>query len=137
MNNTPTKPVPVVNPWAKPFWDAAAQERLSIQKCPDCGKYIFYPRLACPDCFCDTLDWVDCSGRGTVYTFTVVENNAPSAFVGDIPFVVAVVRLEEGVQMLTNVVDCDPGDVHCEMEVEVTFERLDQDFTLPKFKPAG
>ena len=97
--------------------------------------HIFYPRIACPHCASDSLEWVEASGKGTVYSFTVVEANAPSAFVGDIPFVVAVIRLQEGVQMLSNVVGCDPHAVVCDMPVEVTYEKLNDEFTLPKFKP--
>jgi hypothetical protein len=131
------KPVPVVNPWARPFWDAAKENKLMIQKCRDCGKYIFYPRIACTDCFSDHVAWVPASGKGVVYTYTVVESNPPSAFVADLPFVIAVVRLEEGVQMLSNIVGCDPYKVYCEMPVTVVFEKLNEEFTLPKFKPAG
>lgn len=75
------------------------------------------------------------AGRGSVYSYTVVQNNAPSAFTADVPYVVAVIRLEEGVQMLSNIVDCDPSAVACDMAVEVTFQRLDDEFTLPKFRP--
>ena len=134
--DTPQRPVPVVNPWAKPYWDAAREERFIIQKCTDCGSHIFYPRIACPDCFSDNVDWVEASGKGTVYAYTVVENNCPSAFVQKVPYVVAVVKLEEGVQLLTNIVDCDPYQVRCDMPVRVTFEKLDDEFTLPQFKPA-
>ena len=129
------KPAPVVNDWAQPFWDAARQEKLFIQKCKDCERHIFYPRIACPHCFSDNVEWIEASGKGVVYSYTVVENNAPSAFINDIPYVVAVVRLDEGVQMLSNIVGCDPYKVTCDMEVEVTFERLDDEFILPKFKP--
>ena len=129
------KPVPVVNPWAKPFWEAAREERLIIQKCADCGQYIFYPRIACPGCFSDNVDWTEASGRGVVYSYTVVENNAPSAFIQDIPYVVAVIKLEEGVQLLSNIVGCAPDEVYCDMPVEVAFEKLTDEFTLPKFRP--
>ena len=131
----PQKPVPVVNPWAKPFWDAALEERLTFQKCSKCGTNIFYPRIACINCFSDDLDWVDASGKGIVYSYTVVENNSPSSFAGDCPYVVAIIKLEEGVQMLSNIVGCDPYEVRCDMPVEVVFERLNEDFKLPKFKP--
>jgi uncharacterized OB-fold protein len=133
----PPKPVPVVNTWARPFWDAAREERLIIQKCSACGEHVFYPRIACPHCSADSLEWVQASGKGTVYSYTVVEANAPSAFLADMPFVVAVIRLEEGVQMLSNVIGCDPQDVECDMPVEVVFEKRNEEFTLPKFKPAG
>ena len=131
------KPAPVINDWAMPFWQAAREQRLIVQKCSDCGKHIFYPRIACPHCFSDNVEWVEASGKGTVYSYTVVESNAPSAFVPDMPYVVAVVKLEEGVQMLSNIVGCSPSDVKCDMPVEVVFERLDEEFTLPKFRPAG
>lgn len=134
--DSPKKPAPIVNEWARPFWEAAKEHRLTIQKCRDCEKHIFYPRMACPYCFSLNLQWVNASGRGTVYSYTVVENNSPSAFAKDIPYVVAVVRLEEGVQMLSNVVGCEPAELRCDMPVEVTFEQLDDEFTLPKFKPA-
>jgi hypothetical protein len=131
----PPKPVPVVNTWAKPFWDAAREQRLLIQRCPECRETVFYPRVACPHCGCGQLDWIEASGRGSVYSYTVVESNAPSAFQADMPFVIAVIRLEEGVQMLSNVVGCDPFEVACEMPVEVVFEKRDEQFTLPKFRP--
>jgi uncharacterized OB-fold protein len=133
--NTPKKPVPVVNPWARPFWEAARDHKLVIQKCKDCDKYVFYPRIACPHCFSDEVTWVQASGKGKIYTYSVVVSNAPSAFVQDMPYVIAVIRLDEGVQMLSNVVECKPEDVRCDMPVEVTFEKLDEQFTLPKFKP--
>jgi uncharacterized protein len=130
-----TKPSPIVNPWAKPFWTATREHKLLIQKCNDCGSYIFYPRIACPNCFSDNLTWVETSGKGKIYTYTVVENNPPEAFIPDLPFVIAVVVLEEGVRMLTNIVGCDPDKVYCEMPVTVVFEELNNEITLPKFKP--
>jgi uncharacterized protein len=129
------KPVPESNTWTEPFWRAAHQGKLIIQQCADCSKYIFIPRLICPGCFSKNIDWVEASGKGTVYTYTVVVNNAPSAFIDDMPYVIAVVRLEEGVQMLSNIVECDPEKVHCDMPVEVTFKKLNDEYTLPLFKP--
>lgn len=137
MVSTPEKPVPPVNFWTAPYWEAAREGKLIIQKCQNCQKYIFYPRMSCPFCFSDRIEWVQASGRGTVYTYTVVSNNAPSAFLADMPYVVAVVRLEEGVQMMTNIVGCDPGEVYCDMPVKVVFEKLTDEITLPKFRPAG
>jgi uncharacterized OB-fold protein len=129
------KPVPIVNPWARPFWEAARERRLLIQHCRDCHKHVFYPRVACPHCFSGNLEWVQASGRGTVYSYTVVYANAPSAFIADIPYVVAVIQLAEGVRMLSNIVECDLDALRCDMPVEVTFERLNDEFTLPKFRP--
>jgi uncharacterized protein len=131
----PVKPVPEANTWTEPFWKAAREEKLVIQRCVDCRKNIFYPRLVCPFCFSNNIEWIETSGKGTVYSYTIVENNAPSAFLGDMPFVIAIVRLDEGVQMLSNIVGCDPGQVHCDMPVEVTYKKISEEYTLPVFKP--
>jgi uncharacterized OB-fold protein len=133
--NIPAKPDPLVNNWARPFWDGTREEKLLIQKCSDCEQYIFYPRMACPHCFSENIEWVEASGKGTIYAFTVVESNAPSPFLEDMPYVIAVIILEEGVRMLSNIVDCNPDDLQCDQSVEVTFEKMNDEFTLPKFKP--
>jgi hypothetical protein len=130
-------PMPPMTPWSAPYWDAARQEKLIIQRCTACGEHVFYPRRVCPHCFEDSLDWVEASGRGQVYTFSVVQNNAPSAFVDQMPFVIAVVILEEGVRLMSNIVECDPDHVHCGMAVEVTFRPISDEVTLPVFQPAA
>lgn len=129
------RPRPAVNAWARPFWDGTQEGKLLIQRCGACSKAVFYPRIACPHCGADELAWEQACGRGTVYSYTVVMNNAPSRFLAEVPYVVAVVRLEEGVQMLSNLVDCDPGRLACDMPVEVAFRRIDDEFTLPVFRP--
>ena len=131
------KPLPIVAPWAIPFWEAARQHQLALQHCRACNRLIFYPRYACPHCFSQELGWRPASGRGTVYSYTVVKSNAPSGFIADMPYVVAVIRLEEGVRMLSNIVECDLEQLRCDMPVQVTFERLNDEFTLPKFRPAS
>ena len=136
MSNPTTtpKPRPVVAPWARHFWDECRAHRLVLQYCPSCDLQIFYPRMACPRCLGMELGWRQASGRGTIYTYTIVKANAPSAFVADVPYVVAVIRLEEGVQMLSNIVDSNHEELECDVPVEVVFERLDDEFTLPKFR---
>ncbi len=134
---TPSKPDPLVNNWARPFWDGTRDKKLLIQKCSDCEKYIFYPRMACPFCFSDNIEWVETSGKGTIYSFTVVESNAPSPFVQDMPYVIAVVILEEGVRMLTNIVECNPDALQCDQAVEVTFVKRNDEFTMPMFRPVA
>ncbi|MCP4123641.1 MAG: Zn-ribbon domain-containing OB-fold protein [Bacteroidetes bacterium] len=133
----PEKPDPLVNNWARPFWDGTREEKLLIQKCSDCNKNIFYPRMACPFCFSENLEWVEASGKGTIYSFTVMESNAASPFVPDMPFVIAVVILEEGVRMLTNIVDCDVDSLQCDQAVEVTFRKKNDEFTMPMFTLVG
>jgi uncharacterized OB-fold protein len=129
------KPLPPVDPWTRPYWAAAREHKLLLQFCPACAKHIFYPRRYCPYCDSDQLTWVESAGIGKVYAFTVVRNNAPSAFIADMPYVIAVVRLNEGVQMMTNIIGCNPDDVQSEMSVEVVFEKLNEEITLPKFRP--
>lgn len=130
-------PTPPQAPWTAPFWKAAQEGVLLIQQCPSCIHHIFYPRRHCPYCGAPKVNWVQASGRGTVYSFTVVENNAPSAFLEQMPFIIAIIQLEEGVRMMSALVACDPADARCEMPVEVTFERVSGELSLPKFKPAG
>ena len=129
------KPLPPVDPWTKPYWAAAREHKLLLQYCSACQKHIFYPRRTCPFCDSEQLGWVESPGIGKVYAYTVVLNNAPSAFVADMPYVIAIVKLKEGVQMMTNIVGCNPEDVHSEMPVQVVFEQLTEEITLPKFKP--
>lgn len=131
----PAKPRPVVQPWARPFWNATREGRLALQYCPACQVHVHYPRIACPHCGGDRMEWRTASGRGTIYSYTVVVSNAPSAFTADMPYVVAIIHLDEGVRMLSNVVGCDPDALRCDMPVEVVFERIDDEFTLPKFRP--
>ena len=128
------KPRPVVAPWGQRFWDECRHGRLVLQHCTRCDLTIFYPRMACPNCLDRDLGWKPASGRGTIYSYTIVQANAPSAFVTDVPYVVAVIRLAEGVQMLSNIVDTPLEQLRCDLPVEVTFERLDDEFTLPKFR---
>jgi uncharacterized OB-fold protein len=132
---TASKPLPPIDPWTRPYWAAAREHKLLLQYCPACQKHVFYPRRYCPTCASDQLEWVESPGIGKVYSFTVVQNNAPSAFVDDMPFIIAVVKLAEGVQMMTNIVGCDPNEVTCEMAVKVVFEELTEEISLPKFKP--
>lgn len=130
------KPSPIVSEWARPFWQGTAESKLMLQRCNDCSKYIFYPRVICPHCSSENVSWSQASGRGKVYSYTEVRNNAPSAFKSDTPYVVAVIELEEGVRMLSNIVGCSFDELRCDMPVRVVFERLNDDIVLPKFQAA-
>ena len=130
------KPLPTPLPWTSPFWEGCKRHELLIQRCGDCGVNVFYPKLYCPNCLSPNMEWIRSSGRGKVYSFTTIYSYAPTAFADSVPYTVAIVRLEEGVQMMSNVVDCAPDEVRCDMEVRVTFDDVTDDFTLPKFRPA-
>ena len=129
------KPLPEPTFFSKPFWDGAKRHELLIQKCKDCQKFVFYPKVVCPFCLSDNLEWVKASGRGKVYSYMVVYSYQPQAFAEDVPYVVAIIDLEEGVRLMSNVVECDPETVRCDMNVTVVFDDVTEEFTLPKFKP--
>jgi len=131
-----TGPIPKPTPETKPFWDAAKQRKLRIQRCRDCTQHYFYPRPLCPQCLSRNVEWVEASGRGTLHTF-VINHRPPRGFPATGPFVIGIVQLDEGPKMMTNIVgvEPDPKQLRCDMPVEVVFEDLTDDITLPKFKP--
>lgn len=131
------KPLPEPKPWTKEFWQAAKRHELLIQQCQNCKKNIFFPKVCCPNCLSTDLDWIKASGRGKVYSFSVLYANPPLAFKDDLPYVVAIVELEEGVRMYSNIVGCAAEEVECDMPVEVTFDDVTEEFSLPKFKPVS
>jgi len=128
-----TRPLPTPNAVTEPYWRAAAQGRFLLPRCRACRAFHHHPRRWCPHCWSHDLEWAEPSGRGTVVTYTIVHQPPSPGF--DVPYVLAVVRLEEGPQMMCNVVDVDPGEVRCDMPVTVTFERRG-DMALPQFRPA-
>jgi uncharacterized OB-fold protein len=134
----PPKPLP--RPERKdltaPFWEATKRGELVCQRCRQCGNWIFYPREQCPVCFSRELEWAPVSGRGRVHSFTVVHQPANAAFEPDAPYVYAVIQLDEGVRMVSNVVGCAPADVTVDMPVTAVFEEASPEWTLVKFKPA-
>ncbi len=130
------RPVPRVDEESRPFWEACARHELYIQQCRPCGTVFYYPRAFCPEDLSQDFEWLRCSGRGTVYTFTITRQNQSSGFRNKVPYVMAYVELEEGVRVLTNIVGCDPESVTIGMPVEVTFEDVTPEVSVPLFKPA-
>jgi len=132
------KPLPEFRPETKPFWDACKNHELVIPRSKTTGEYFFYPRAFSPgDDMTDDIEWVKASGKAKVWTFAIHHMGPTKAYKGDPPYVVALVETDEGVKMMTNVVDCDPKDVHIDMEVEVVFDDVTDEVTLPKFRPVG
>lgn len=119
----------------QPWWDATKERRLVVQSCEGCGQLQHYPRPVCTSCGSTSLGFTSASGRGTVHSYTVV-HRAPNPAM-EPPYVVALVDLDEGVRMLTNVVGCDPSEVRCDMRVRVAWEPLDDGRSLPVFEPEG
>ena len=131
------KPLPTIVGETKPYWDSCRQGKLLLQKCDRCKEYQFYPRGICADCWSTDIRWVQSSGKGKVWTFTVIYQNGTPGFAEEIPYVLALVELEEGVKMFTNIVECDPEEVKIGMPVEVTFVRATNQVTIPYFKPVS
>lgn len=121
---------PSANIETEAYWNAAKEGKLLIKKCDDCSKPHFYPRSICPHCSSSNTSWIEASGKGKIYTYSVMRR-------AQIPYVMAYVRLEEGVTMMTNIVECDLDDVHCDQAVEVTFRETEGKLALPVFRPVG
>jgi len=132
------KPLPTPSHVSRPFWDAAKEHRLTYQRCTACGTRVFYPRDVCPgpECFgVGTLEWVESSGKGWVYASSISYQPAHPAFADDVPYVLAIIELDEGVRMHSNVVGIDPKEVKIGMRVEVAWDDVTPEISLPKFRP--
>jgi uncharacterized OB-fold protein len=121
---------PVANPETTAYWDAAAKGELLIKKCLACGEVHFYPRALCPFCFSERTEWQAASGRGTIYSYSIMRR-AP------VPYIIAYVTLEEGVTMMTNIVDCDLAAIRIGQKVRVVWKPSDGGPPVPVFTPAG
>lgn len=130
-----TKPLPHPNEVSQPFWDAAKRHELQIQRCNACGIYIFYPREACSECLAADLIWIPVSGRGRLYSYTIAQAPTHPAFADDVPYVIAIIELEEGPHITTNLVGCPIEDVTIDMPVVAAFEDVSAEMTLVKFRP--
>jgi uncharacterized OB-fold protein len=115
------------------YWEGIAQGELRIQRCDVCARTVFYPRSICPHCHSDQLSWIVATGRGTIYSYTVA-HQAFGAFAGEAPFIVAIVELEEGVRMMTRIVDTPRERVTIGAPVQVRFETSAEGVRLPYFR---
>lgn len=130
----PAKPLPRMTPGAEHYWQSATRGQFVLPHCKACDQVFFYPRAWCPQCFGQDLDWINASGRGVVYSFSVVHQAPFPAYRGDVPYVLAVIELAEGPRMMANVLHCDPATVCVGMPVEVTFE-VRGEMKIPQFQP--
>jgi hypothetical protein len=120
-----------------PWWEAAARHELVVQRCTACDHTRHPPAPVCPECRSDEAGWQPLSGRGEVYTYTIVHR--PIAAGQSLPYLVAVIALEDsgGVRMISNLVDVSPDDVEIGMPVELVWEDMSADFAVPRFRPAA
>jgi uncharacterized OB-fold protein len=128
--------LPTPDDETRPYWDAAREGKLLIKRCRACQRAHFYPRPFCPTCWSDDVDWEEASGRATLYTWSVVRQNDLPPWPTRVPYVAAVVDLEEGPRMMTNVEDCDIDALEVGMALEVAFREETDEITVPVFKPA-
>ena len=128
--------LPTPDESTQPWWDAAREGRLLIKRCAGCGRAHWYPRPFCPHCWSESVSWEQASGRATLYTWSVVHSNDLPPFKAKVPYVAAIVDLDEGPRMMTNVVDCSFDDLRVGMPLEVRFRPETAEITLPVFVPA-
>jgi len=132
-----SKPLPQPDSESEGYWKALKEHKLMVPHCKACGHYFFWMRAFCPKCHSDQTELVQSKGRGKVHTFTTIRQNMGPGFRDEVPYTVAVVELDEGAaQMLTNIVECPVDKVKIGMAVQVVFDDVTPEVTLPKFKPA-
>lgn len=129
------RPLPERGGDAEPYWRALAEGRIELPRCRSCNRWIFYPRPFCPQCHSTDVAWREVSGRGRVYTFSVVHRATHPWFLDKTPYVYAVVELENGVRLPTTIVHCNPSEVSIGLDVEPVFEDVGDGTTLLFFRP--
>lgn len=136
-NNSPSpRPLPRPDSTTRPYWEAARQHWLVIQRCLDCDRSIHYPRAICPDCLSNHLVYEEVTGAGTIYSFTVT-HRPPPAFADEAPYIVALVDLANGVRLVTRIVDAAPEDISIGANVLVDYMEVSSEVILPVFRLVG
>ena len=130
------KPLPRVTELTRPYWDAIQRGELHLQRCEDCGAWVYYPNPWCRACYSTRLRWTRCAGTGSVYSYSIVHYPPFAAFAADVPYVLATIALDEGPHLMTNLVNCPLDEVRVELPVRLCFEVRDGGFKIPQFEPA-
>ncbi len=129
-------PRPTLDVWNRPFWEAAADHRLSVQRCSSCQTLRYPPGPNCPNCLARETEWVDLSGRGEVQSWVIFHQVYYPGLAAAVPYNVVLVRLEEGLRFISNLVGVPDDDIETGMPVRVTFDDVEQGVTVPRFGPA-
>jgi uncharacterized OB-fold protein len=130
-----TRPLPRVTADNRPFWEAARRHVLALQRCDDCGHFRYPPAPVCPECLSEHATWTPASGRGVVTTFVIVHKPYFASFAADLPYNVVQVQLDEGPRLTANLVGVANADLRIGAAVEVVFDDVTPDVTLPRFRP--
>lgn len=133
---TAQKPLPTIDEDNREFFESCKRHEMRLQQCNDCGYWRYFPSPICHKCGSFDHHWKKVSGKGKVYTYSVVYRPPSEAFVNDVPYVYAIVELEEGPMMPTNIVGVAPERVRIDMPVTVTYDDVTPEISMPKFKPA-
>ena len=131
-----TRPIPVADEASKPFFDGANEGKLMLVKCSQCGTHRLPGRERCLDCWSTESEWAEASGNGKLYTYGIMHQKYHPAFAEETPYNYAIVELDEGPRMVTNIVECDPDDLKTDMPVEAVFDHVSDQATLIRFRPA-
>jgi uncharacterized OB-fold protein len=134
--NAFAKPRPLPTATSRPFWDALREERVDLQRCDDCAAWVYYPRSRCPRCLSARLRWQTIDGEGTVFTFSVALQPTAPPFADELPQLLAMVELTEGVRLSTTLVGIAPEAIAIGMRVLPVFDHGDDGITLLRFRPA-
>ena len=128
-----TKILPPITLATSPFWDATKQHKLKAYKCQNCGMY-YWPAIDCMKCDQPTMEWVEVTGQGEIYTFIIMHQIYDPAWKDEAPYNVCWIKLDEGPLLISNVVGCENGDLYIGMRVEAVFDEVTPEVTLPRFK---
>ena len=131
-----TRPIPVADEASKPFFDGANEGKLMLVKCSQCGTHRLPGRERCLDCWSTESEWAQASGKGKLYTYGIMHQKYHPAFAEETPYNYALVELDEGPRLVTNIVDCEPDDLKTDMPVEAVFDHVSDEATLIRFRPA-
>jgi uncharacterized OB-fold protein len=129
------KPLPKPNADTKPFWDGCRNHQLTFQKCKDCGHVRWPASIICPKCYSQETQWIVAGGKGKIFSFVVYHQPFHPAFKEALPYVVAVVELEEGPHILSNIVECIHHQLKCDMAVKISWQDVTEGICLPVFRP--
>jgi hypothetical protein len=132
-----TKPLPIPSAESKPYWDGLRERKLMMPRCDDCKGWWFPPSLLCPHCNSKAWSWTQTSGRARIFSYVVYHRVYHPAFAQEVPYAVAVIELDEGPRMISNVIDIAPDKLECDMRVEVAYQPVTDAITLAKFRPVS
>lgn len=125
------RPLPEPTALSLPHWEGASEGRLMVQRCLNCREYVFIPRRVCTHCFTTELEWVESSGQGRIYSYTIIRRAPSPGFT--VPYCIAIVELDEGWTMLSNITGCAMDEVEVDKRVVVNFQDFGE-ITLPMFR---